>query len=221
MKLTIGLLIFICISAITIHLVVTKRIDSKITTILLGFAIIPGFVAANYNMVKYLKASPDGVEIKTVTDQIEGVKSAALGEIRADVASHKESIRLLMTKASDASVKLTKQADELSELIKTAGSLQQLTEKQKRDLTELNAEAQKTKQDIQNLNLAAGQIALSLIRTTYFTLETKNELGGGKRLNKAREEILTDLNVVLPMVIPGPQKRNQWIKDLQTTLPPR
>jgi len=172
-------------------------------------------------MVKYFKASRDGVEIQTVTEQIEGVKSAALQEISQDVASHKESIRLLMGTANDTSEKLRKQTEALSELIRTAESLQELTGKQKEDLAQLNTEAQKTEGDIQNLNRAAAQIALALIRTTYFTLETKNELGGGKRLNKAKEETLKDLNTVLPMLIPDPQERTQWIRDLKTTLPPK
>jgi methyl-accepting chemotaxis protein len=219
MKLTIGLLIFICISTITIHLAVTKKIDTKLVTILLGFGIMSAFIAANYDAVKYLRAGK--FEVETATDQIEDAKVSALNEIASDVANHKEAIRLLMTTANDTSDKLEKQTETLSELIKTATGLQELTQKQKEELTSLNAEADKTKQSIQNLNLAASQIALSLIRTTYFTLETKNELGGGERLDKAKQEILKDLNAVLPMVIQDAQKRAQWVEDLQNTLPPR
>jgi len=50
MKVTIGLLIFVCITAITIHLTVGKKIDGKIALLFLGFAVLSGFVAANYDL---------------------------------------------------------------------------------------------------------------------------------------------------------------------------
>lgn len=70
------------------------------------------------------------------------------------------------------------------------------------------------------MNAAAGQIALILVRATYFTIETKNEFGT-ERVQKAIEEILNDLNKVLPMVIQNERERAEWINQLQSTLPPR
>ena len=60
----------------------------------------------------------------------------------------------------------------------------------------------------------------SLPFSTYFTLETKNELDT-TRAEKAAKEITNDLNKILPIVIPDNEERAKWIKNLQNTLPLR
>jgi len=37
----------------------------------------------------------------------------------------------------------------------------------------------------------------------------------------AIQEIVSDLNKILPMVIPDNEERAKWIKDLQNILPPK
>lgn len=105
-------------------------------------------------------------------------------------------------------------------MIKIASNLQNKIENQKKEIVGLNESAEKTKKDIEILNAAAGQIALTLVRATYFTIETKNEFST-ERAQKAIEEILNDLNKVLPMVIPNERERTEWINQLKSTLPPR
>jgi phosphoribosylaminoimidazole-succinocarboxamide synthase len=109
----------------------------------------------------------------------------------------------------------------LSDLIATASALQKKIEEQKQEISKLNQEGQAAKQEITKLNAASSQIALTVIRATYLFLETKNEFGSGPRLQKAMDEILQDLNRILPMVIPDPQQRAQWVQQLQNTLPKR
>ena len=219
MKVTIGLLIFVCITAITIHLAVSKRINGKLTLLFLSFAVISGFVAANYDVIKHLKFGSEGVEIETAKREISTAKSVALAEIDGEVKSQKESIRLLISTANETSDKLEDQKTALSELVATATALQKEIEKQKQEMTKLNQESQQAKQEIIRLNAASSEIALTLVRATYLTMETKNEFGGGLRLKKATEQILEDINRVLPMVIPDPQRRAQWIQQLQNILP--
>jgi len=223
MKLTIGLLIFVCVTAITMYLAVTKRIDNKLAFIFLTFAIIAGFVTANYDVVRHLKLGRGGLEVETqaAKREIGDAKSTALAEIDSEVKSQKESIRLLMANANQTSDKLEEQRKALSVLINTATVLQEKIEKQKLEISKLNQDSQAAKQEIVKLNAASSQIALTLVRAAYLTLQTKNEFGGGPRLEKALAEINADINRILPMVIPDPQERAQWVHQLKNTLPKR
>ena len=221
MKVTVGLLIFVCITVVTIHLAVSKKLDGKMTLLFLSFAVLSGFVAANYDAIRHLKFGGDGVELETAKQEISTAKSTALEEIDAEVKSQKESITLLISTANETSAKLEDQNKALSELISTATALQREIEKQKQDVVNLNQDGQKAKQEIVKLNQASSQIALALVRATYLTIETKNELGRSPRIEKATQEILNDINRILPMVIADPHQRSQWIQSLQNTLPKR
>ena len=106
-------------------------------------------------------------------------------------------------------------------MIDKATALQKKIEEQKKEVVKLNLDSQATKQDIEKLNEASGIIALTLVKATYLTLETKNELGSSPRIEKAKTEILKDINQVLPAVIPDPQERTRWIEQLQDILPKR
>jgi|GEM_PF-3011834 len=221
MKVTIGLLIFVCITAITIHFTVSKKIDGKIALLFLSFAVLSGFVAANYEVIQRFKFGSEGVELETAKKEIGSAKSTALTEIKTEVTNQKESIRLLISTANETSEKLEDQRKALTKLIDTATALQQKIEEQKNEITKLNQESQTAKQEIVKLNSASSQIALTLVRATYLSLQTKNEFGGGPRLTKAMAEIEKDINTVLPMVIPNPTQRKQWVDQLQNTLPKR
>lgn len=218
MKELIALLVFVFISAPTIYLSIKKRIDTKLTVILLCFSIASGFFITNYDIITRFKWGK--VEIETAKNAISAAKQAALDEIASEVKDQKESIKLLIANANDSRDKLGKQKLAMEELIKTATALQKRIEEQKRSIIALNQTAEKTKADIEKLNAASSQIALTVIRATYFSLETKGEFGG-PRSQKAIEEILSDLNRILPMVIPNEKERSEWIKKLQTALPKR
>lgn len=213
----IGLLIFLCITAITFYFAVKKEIDKTLTIIFLTFAIASGLVAANYDVVRHLKFGL--IELETAKREIGNAKSSALAEIEAEVTSQKESIRLLISNANETSDKLEDQRKTLSALIDKATALQNKIEKQKEEILKLSQQSQAAKQEIQKLNTASSQIALTLVRATYLTLVTKSEFGSSSRLQKAMAEIEKDINRILPMVIPDPQERAQWIQQLQNTLP--
>jgi len=127
MKVTIGLLIFVCITAITIHLpsVKDRRQDSLAV---LSFAVLSGFVAANYEVIQRFKFGSEGVELETAKKEIGSAKSTALTEIKTEVTNQKESIRLLISTANETSEKLEDQRKALTKLIDTATALQQKIE---------------------------------------------------------------------------------------------
>ncbi len=216
MKLIIALLVFICVASTTIYLSVTKKIVLKLTLILLGFSIISGFVIANYDVIKKFKWL-DVVEVETA---INTIKDSAIKEIKSEIDTQKESIKLLISNANATSDKVKKQKDSLNDLIKIAEVLKNTIEKQKSDISQLNSDTEKAKKEIKVLNIAAGRIALMSVRATYLMMETKNEFGG-KRVKKAIDEILKTINIVLPMVIPDKQKRAEWINNLKNILPER
>lgn len=210
--------IFVAIAAPTVYWAVTRKIDKGLTVILLSFSIVSGFMFANYDLIKTLKWG--NMEVETAKREIAEVKESAIKEMTAEIKEQKESIRLLILNANDTREKIEKQKEALNDVIRKASDLQTRIEEQKRTTIELNQSAEKTKREIETLNLAAAQIALILVRATYFTIETKSEFGTD-RAQRAIQEVLNDLNRILPMVIPSEKERADWIKKLQTTLPPR
>ena len=190
--------------------------DLKLTITLLCFSIAAGFSIANWNIITKLKWGQ--IEVETARQEINETKELALKEIVSEVKNQKESIKLLISNANDSREKIDKQKQGLEQLIKTAIDLQGKIEGQKKIVVSLNQSAQKTKSEIEKLNGASAQIALSLIRALYFTMKTKSEFGGA-RVQKATEEIVDDLDRILPMVIPDPKERVEWLRKLQSTLP--
>lgn len=210
--------IFIAIAASAIYWAVTKRIGLGLTTILLCFSILSGFMVANFDLVRKLRWG--NIEVETAKREITEAKESAIKEIVTEVKEQKESIKLLISNANDTREKIEKQKEALNDVIRKASDLQNKIEEQKKKIVELNQSAEKTKGEVEKLNLASAQIALILVRATYFTIETKSEFGTD-RATKAIQEVLNDLNKILPMVILDGKERADWIKKLQATLPPR
>jgi len=214
----IAIIIFIIISTIAIYLSIKKQIDNKLTSILLCFAFFSGFGIANYDIIQKIKFGT--IEVETARKEINDIKESALKDISKDIEEQKESIRLLITNANDTRDKIEIQRKSLEQIIKTATILEDNIKIQKDEIVDLNNASLQTKKEIEKLNQASAQIALILVRATYFTIETKSEFGT-ERAQKAIDEIISDLNKILPMVIPNRQQRDQWIKNMQKTLPAR
>ncbi len=215
MKELIALIYSIFIFGIAIYLLVTKKIDSKKLIVLLVFAIFSGLAIANYDILKKIKFGSNivSIEMETAKEEIRETKETAIKEISSEVKEHEEAIRLLISNANDTK-------DKIENLIEIATDLGNNIEKQKKEIIEINKFSENTKKEIETLNTASAQIALILVKATYFTIETKSEFGTS-RAEKAIQEILSDLNKILPMVIPDNEERAKWIKDLQNILPPR
>jgi chromosome segregation ATPase len=218
MKEIIALIVFLIVFGITLYLLINKKISGRFAIALLCFSIISGISISNYDLIQSFKWG--GLELATVKKEITDIKDEALKEIKSEVVDQKQSIKLLITNANDSREKIEVQKESLNKLISKAQELQKDIENQKQRIVDLNKSTLVTKTEIENLNKASAQISLSVVRATYFMIETKNEFGGA-RSKKAIEEILNDLNKMLPMVITDPAKRQKWIQDLQNTLPKR
>lgn len=107
----IALVVFLSIVFFTIYMAVKKKIDTKLTSILLAFSIPIGFAISNYNLVKKLKWM--GLDIETFEKGVTTIKEKALEEIRTEVENHRGSINLLIRDADKARVDLDK-VEELS-----------------------------------------------------------------------------------------------------------
>ena len=215
MKELVALINYICFSGIAIYLLITKKIDSKILIVLLGFAIFSGLAIANYDILKKIKFGSNivSIEVETAKEEIRETTKTALNKISSEVKEHEESIKLLISNANDTK-------DKIENLIIIATDLDNNIEEQKKEIIEINKFAEDTKKEIETLNSASAQIALILVRATYFTLETKSEFGT-VRAKKAIQEMINDINKILPIAIPDKEERAKWIKDLQNFLPSR
>jgi len=216
MKLTIGLLAFICISAISIHLAVIKKIDYGLTIILLCFSIAAGFVIANYDIIKNMEFGK--LKLEMAKKEILDVKESAISDIREEIVLQKNSINLLIRDANNSSKKLESQKNDIDELIKLTEKAEREIEARREEIIFLNTDTNKARQEIIELNDTAKKIAQIFMRTAYLVMETKNEFGG-PRDKKARQEIFNDLNKLLPMIIKNPDDRAKWVSELQNLLP--
>ncbi|TKJ39577.1 MAG: hypothetical protein CEE38_02315 [Planctomycetes bacterium B3_Pla] len=219
MKLILGLLAFICFSTITIYLSVEKRMDHKLTVILLAFSILSGIAIANYDVIRKFKFG--GLEVETAKKEISDAKDDAISAIKQEIEKQKESVAILTRDANVTSDKIEKQKSEINTLVKTAQELEKEIVKRKEETLLLSRDTQESRKEIETLNIAAQQIALTLVKATYLTLSTKSEFGTSSRLTKATKEIENDINRILPIVMPDSEERSQWINDLKDILPPR
>jgi len=191
-----------------IYLFLKRKIDNKTLTTFLIFSIFLGLAITNYNDI--FKVSAYGLAIETAKKEINGVKKDALNEINKEMNTQKESISLLISSENLTRDQMQKQNEKLNDILDRATQLQD-------KIIELNSSAEKTKKDIEKLNIASRQIALILVRATYLTLETRNEFGTA-RVEKAVQEINNDLNNILPMVIPDNNERAVWVENLKNVL---
>lgn len=214
----VGLLVFVCLTIITIYLAVTKQIDWKLTTAFLIFTIFSSFVIVKYEDIKKFKWG--NVELETAKKEIADLKDSAVKEIKGEVEEQKESIKLLISNANETKEKIEKQKEVLNDLIETAKKLQKYIDDQTKTIKKLNESAENTKADIERLSLASNKTALLIVKATYLSMETKSEFGT-QRAKKATQEVLDDLNKLLPIAIPDERERAEWVKELQSILPPR
>lgn len=218
MKELIAILFLIGFSVPTVRLLYSKQIEVTAAATVLAFALFGAFAMTNYDVIQKIKWG--GIEVETAKQEIVKVKDTAIGDIRKEIGEQKDSIKLLISGVNDTREKIEQQKKSLSELITKASELQQHIENQKASIWALNQEGLKTKSEMQKLNRASAEIALILVRATYLTLETKSEFGTD-RAQKAIDLITSDLNKILPMVIPENQDRSKWIQDLKDSLPVR
>ncbi len=216
-----GLIIGACIALIAIGLRVDNKLNEKYFICMLFIAIVAGLGIAYFGSTKKLKAGLDGFTLETFQKDVNSVKQEAIDELKKEIVIQKEAVSSLIDKADNTSDKLEAQGKSLTELIDKAIALQKRIEEQKQEVVKLNLDSQAAKQEIKKLNEASGIIALTLTKATYLTLMTKGEFGNSVRLKKVNAELEKDINQVLPMVIPDPQERQLWIKQLQEILPKR
>lgn len=216
MKEIIALAFFLAVAVPTLILAYKDKIKIGLIPTFLVFAIIGGFAITNYDVIKLLKWG--NLEIQTFEQDVKTIKKSALEDVKKQVDEQKESLSVLIRDLNALSGKLEDQNESLSKLITVAEELQKKIEIQKNDIISLNNEAKNTKEEIESLNDVSAEIALILVRATYYTIETKNEFGTD-RAKAAIEEILKDLNTILPRIIPNPQERANWIRELKEKLP--
>lgn len=197
MKELIALIVFLNLVVVVIYLAVSRQVDWKLSTGLLVFALVAGFVIANYDAIGRVKAL--GLEVERARAEVGVAKDEALAEIEAEVVRQKEEVSLLVAAANEARNKIEEQRQGIEALASSTA----------------DAEAK-----VAELNRASGEIALLLAKITWLTLETKNEFGTS-RARAAMDAILRDLNSLVAEVIPDETQRASWITDLQNSLPTR
>ena len=211
MKAIVGLLFGICLTIVAVYLATTKQIETSVTVVLLTFAILGGLAVANFDLIKSIKWKD--VEVTTYAERVEEIKSDALQEIEASVRGHKESIRLLMTSLND-----TRQTIEVQR--KAVESLIDRVSEQETNLARLASDANSARVQIETLHAASSDLALLLSKITWLQTVTKNEFGT-RRATKAAQDIVDELNRIVTIVIPDPLAREEWIRQLNASLPAR
>jgi len=218
MKDMIALLVFICMTIITMYLTATKQIEWKASVVFLIFALLASFVIVKYEDIKKFKWG--NIEVETAKKEINLVKEEVISQIRQEVGEQKQSIQLLISNANQTSEKIEQQKEAVSRLIVIAQKLQERIDRQAQDLQSLKNFADDTRRAIERLNAASNQTALLIVKATYLAMETKSEFGT-PRAQKAIQEVEMSLNQLLPLAIPDTQDRAKWVQELKDTLPSR
>jgi len=209
MQETIAIFFGLCLIIFTLYLIITKKIDWKISAVLLVFALIGSLGIANYDIIKRIKYKD--IELETYERQVQTLKEDVLQEIKRDVVNHKDSISLLIASLNDTRAKIDIERKAVESLVEKIGTQEQNSQ-------DLTTKAESTKNRIEILNKASSDLALLLTKITWLQIETKNEFGTN-RAKKATEQIIDELNRLVAVVIPDPQERGQWIEELQSSIP--
>jgi hypothetical protein len=93
-------------AAVAICLHIRHGLHTNSFIALLVFSVVGGLAISNYDIIKKWKGL--GVEIETVRENIENIKTSAISDIRKEVNRQKESIALLTQNANEANEKLKK-----------------------------------------------------------------------------------------------------------------
>jgi len=219
MKEIIALLWAICITVVTIYLLVSGKLGKAPSGLLFSVAIVGGLAIVNYDFIK--KFEGFGVSVETARQEISSAKSEALTEIKNDVEAHKQSIALLIRTENELNDRLEKQKAIVDSMIEKAQSLEQELQEDQKHIDEIKQEVVLAHQNSQAIFNATKELSVILTRITYVQAQTKSEFGNTPRLKKAAEIIETDINRVLMLMIPNPGERQAYVQKLTSSLPSR
>jgi len=93
-------------AAVAICLHIKHGLHTNSFIALLVFSLVGGLAISNYDIIKKWKGL--GVEIETVRENIENIKTSAISDIRQEVNRQKETIDLLTQNANEVNEKLKK-----------------------------------------------------------------------------------------------------------------
>jgi chromosome segregation ATPase len=215
MKALIALLFGICVVSVAIYLHVDKKIEIKSLTVMFALAIFGGLAIANFDVLKRWKGL--GMEVETARDEIQGVKADALKEIRKQVDDHKNAISVLMRSASDLSEKLEKQKSLAEAIVEKAKGLESEIEKDQVELSAIKTDVLAANKSTQSAKASTEELAKILTRISFLQITTRNQFGTAQA-NKAIEKITEDLNRIVNIMIPDPNKRNAFVQSVMNEL---
>jgi chromosome segregation ATPase len=221
MKEIIALLWAICIVVVAIYLHVNNILGKASTTVLFALAIVGGLGIANYDLVRKFKGLGLEVELETARKEIDSAKGKALSEIEEEVAGHKDSIAMLIRTGNELNEKLESQKTVVDAMIEKAESLETQLKDDQKKLEDMKGQVVLAHRNSQAIYNATKELSVILTRITYVQSQTKGEFGNTPRLQKAAEIIEKDIDRVLQLMIPDPQERNAFVKELTSALPSR
>jgi hypothetical protein len=135
MKEVAAILIFACITVPVMHQTFTSKFETGKAVALILVAIVAGFVAANYDVIRKLKFKD--FEVERLGQQ---VAEAALTNIQSAVEAHEQHIKQIVRDANATAAKLDEQREALEK--KISASQEQVVAAQKQ-ITNASAELEK------------------------------------------------------------------------------
>ena len=214
MREIIALAIFLGLTLFILYLVIGKRSDVKTITALLFFTLFAGYGVANVDVIRKVKWG--SLEVETAKREIKEAKDSAIEELNSAIKRHETTINDLLKQGNKLTTNLETQNVSVGKLLKSADLLQHNFEQQKKDIAALNDRAENTRKEIEKLNAASKKIALSQIKSIYLSLNTRNQFGTPAAI-AAQNELIKDINTLLPAILPDPQDRYLWIQELKSS----
>jgi hypothetical protein len=189
MKEIVALVIGIVIFLVGLYSV--NKNKPKFGAFLIIFSLVCGFVIANYDEITKI-TWPGGDIEKTKTEfkaEVISIKDEALKNITSEIESQKTVLENLLKEV----------------------------ERQKSELEEVSLKSEDTIKEIEHLTDLSKDLTLTYTKIAWLQSQTKNEFGTDRDM-KARQEIVNELNRLLPQVFPNDLERSLWIQELNTAL---
>ncbi len=246
MKEILGLLFFVCVSAVTIQLSVTKQIEWKLTCVLLALGLAGGFVIARFDSLGRSERGPTEEQIAALRTQlIEELKREGLGEKTAapthvgesDVLAGKfaaqlktveelarrigeteEKLRAEIAKGEGVARRLGAADETIAKLEQRLGQAESTTRAVQAGIEQLSPPENGGEGRLVELTKIVRDLALVQGKIAWLQAATK-EPGVSLRSKAAQEEIEKEINRLIEVGIPDRAERNLWAQRLVGSLP--
>jgi septal ring factor EnvC (AmiA/AmiB activator) len=217
MKVLVGLSVFFLMSGLTFFLAGTQRIHAFVTSVMLVFSLLSGFVIANYDWLERLRFEVPGLQI--FEDEVARIREDVAKDIRLETERQKTELASLAAHQEELSARLESQKKSMEALLESIHSAERELKDREQMVKEGIARVEQTRDQIVAIRNESAELALMLTKLIWLQSQADGR-PDPERAEAALRQVMDGLDAVVGLVIPDPQARSEFITGVMSSLPP-